>query len=112
MLFHNKNKEQHYKVASLFIITSLTLVLCAQTVIPDAYSQLAGRPFSIIVQLAKNPIARGDTQTITFHVFDAITHQPVSGATVFAIVRYADGMTVRTWVLQPIHQVRLQYLGK
>ena len=47
------------------------------------------------MQLAKNPIARRDTQTITSHVFDAITHQPVSGATVFAIVRYADGMTVR-----------------
>lgn len=78
-------------LASCAVIIGLSLVLGSQI----AYGQQAVKLFKIKVQLDKNVVERGDTQTIRYWMNDAITKQPVTGAIARAKADYADGVTVR-----------------
>ncbi len=64
---------------------------------PDGTELLNGKcptkTLSLSIDMAKDPIVRGNKQTITVKVSDETSHQRISGANVQGNVRYASGST-------------------
>jgi hypothetical protein len=55
------------------------------------------KQLALSISFAKNPIVRGNTQTITVMVSEANTKNPVSGASVSITVTYASGSTKKSF---------------
>jgi hypothetical protein len=53
------------------------------------------RSLTASITFAKNPIVRGQAQTIRVAALNAISHKPIAGAAVNATVTYATGATTK-----------------
>jgi uncharacterized protein YfaS (alpha-2-macroglobulin family) len=93
LLYVNNTKTR--LIGSVALIISVILILYVGNGIQSSYGQQPVKTLNVKVQLDKSVVKRGDTQTIQYRVFDAMTGQPVSGAIVRATVGYADAVTVR-----------------
>jgi hypothetical protein len=63
----------------------------------DGRSRPSNKQLALSISFAKDPIVRGNTQTITVTVSDANTKSPVSGVTVSITVTYASGSTTKSF---------------
>ena len=94
-----KSQRQRALLLSLSVILGSVLIPhFSTTAIQYGYAmtdQPQIRTLLIKVQLAKDIVHQGETQTVRFHVVDEKSLVPIGGAITTATVRYADGVTTK-----------------
>ena len=86
---------------SSILMAFLILVSCMQgCCIQPSYAvqqQEEGgvRTLAVKAYIGKSAVEQRTTQTISFQVADAKTHQPIGGAITSTTIKYADGQTIR-----------------